>query len=370
MITIDESWPSSLPSFSIAMPCYNVENFVEEAIESVLQFQYDGDVQIVIVDDGSTDNTWQKIQQIIQSKGKKINICAVRHKTNRGVAAASDTAYKHSINDWLVKADADDIQMPNRLSTYAEIIRKHPRVCAIELACQRITEDGNPYEIIPFASETEGLAEYFQDSAQQRYKGRLGLDNEPCFCDFGGTVAFKRDLYLKWGNLVDNEENDIRFADDTVWGTRYTLSGPIAGSNVIACLYRTRFSGNLEFRAHGSSCADIIRQEIESAKSSAYKAESHKKAELCCIRAIRDSSLSDWKKEHILHYAHKHRHFALYFSVKTEWWNWSWFKRVAWYIINRKKLLPVHRGWCFKRLIPLRLAAFIRSIILKKRNGE
>ena len=63
-----------LPSFSVAIPCYNVENYVTEAIKSVLQFQYDGDVQIVIVDDGSTDNTWACIQQIIQTEGKGKNI--------------------------------------------------------------------------------------------------------------------------------------------------------------------------------------------------------------------------------------------------------------------------------------------------------
>ncbi len=358
---------SYLPSFSVAIPCYNVEAFVEEAIRSVLKFEYAGDVQIVIVDDGSTDNTWQCIQNIVQSEGKGKNICVVQHKTNKGVAAATDTAYFHSTNDWLVKADADDIQMSDRLKAYAEIIRKYPRVCAIELACQRITEDGKPYEIIPFASVNRDVTEYFQDTPEQRYHGRMGLDNEPNFCDFGGTVAFKRDLYLKWGNLVDDEDTSVRFADDTVWGTRYMLSGPVAGANVISCLYRTRSSGNLEYRGRGNSWADLMRQEIESAKSSAYKAEANKRAELCCLRAIQNPSLSDWKKEHILQYAHKHSQFSLYFSVRTKWWNWSWLKRVSWYICNRKKLLPVHRGWCFKRLIPLRLAAFARSVVLKCR---
>ena len=358
----------TLPSFSIAIPCYNVEKFVEDAIKSVLRFQYNGEIQIIIVDDASTDSTWQRIQKTLKHEALGKNICLVRHEINKGVAAATDTAYQYATCEWLVKADADDIQMPGRLNAYAELIRKYPRACALVLACQRISEDGKPYEFIPFSSFGKEVSEYYLYTPQQRYEGRLGIGHEPSFGDFGGTVAFKRELYLKWGNLVDDGCASTRFADDTVWGARYMLSGPVVGSNVVSCLYRTRSSGNLEYRCKGNSYKDLILQEVESVKSISYQAEANKRAKLCCLRAMHDSSLSDWQKDHILQCAHRYEQRQLYFSVRAEWWNWSWFKRVVWYILNRKKLLLVHQGWCFKRLIPLPFAAFARSIVLKLRQ--
>lgn len=358
-----------LPSFSVVMPCYNAENFVEEAIKSVLNFEYAGDVQIVIVDDGSTDNTWSRIQQIVQSEGKGKNICTVQHKVNKGVSAATDTACQYASNDWLVKADADDIQMPNRLEAYAQLIQKYPKACALELACQRITVDGIPYEFIPFSSAGKKLDEYFLDTPLQRYQGRMGIGEEPNFCDFGGTVAFKRELYHRWGNLVDEEDGPtVRFADDTVWGARYMLSGPVAGANIVSCLYRSRVTGNLEYRCMGSSYKDILQQEIESENGSLYKAEANRRAECACMKALDNPCLSDWDRGHILLYAQKYNQFAFYFYTRAEWWNWTIFKRIVWYMGNHHKLLPVHRRWCLNRILPLKVAVFFRWSIIKFRH--
>lgn len=352
------------PSFSIVMPCYNVEKFVAEALESVFNQKYDGDTEIIIVDDGSTDKTIEVIHQVIADKINFNEIKIIKHKENKGVASATDTAFQHATKDWLVKADADDIQMPNRLSTYAQIIQKYPQVCAIELACQRITETGEPYEFIPFASQSSNISEYIQESALQRYHGRLGINNELCFQDVGSTVAIKRDLYLKWGNLV-NTENSKRFSDDTVWATRYSLSGPIAGANVIACLYRSRTIGNLEYRSKGNNYSDIIKTELESANSMKARAEACKTAKLCCYRALNEPTLSDWNKEHIVQFAKRHHQSELYWEARSNWWSWSWFKRINWYIHNQNKLIPQHQKWCFFRLLPLCIIALIKSIRLK-----
>ncbi|MBQ3526603.1 MAG: glycosyltransferase family 2 protein [Akkermansia sp.] len=349
------------PSFSVITPCYNVENYVTQALKSILNQDYDGDIEYIIVDDGSTDNTWNEICKLIAKENNKKNIITIRHNQNKGVAAATDTACQHSTKDWIVKADADDIQMPDRLSTYAQIIQKYPQICAVELACQRIKENGEPYEFIPFASQSYNISEYIQESALQRYQGRLGINNEPCFLDFGGTVAFKRNLFLKWGNLV-NTENTQRFSDDTVWGTRYSLSGPIAGANILACLYRSRSTGNLEYRSKGNSYSNMIQNELNSSNSMKVKAESFKTAKLCCYRALNDATLSDWNHEHIRQFAQKNQQYELYFSVRSNWWNWSWFKRINWYIHNKNKLIPQHQKWCFLRLLPLCIVAIIKSI--------
>lgn len=356
------------PSFSVIVPCYNVEKYVENALESMFRFRHKGAVEIIIVDDGSEDNTWEVIQRIVSEEKERRDIRAVRHDVNKGVSAATDTACSLAKFEWIVKADSDDIQDSERLSVYESLIRKYPQVCALALDCQRVTEDGELGEYIPFATNTKGVSEILLDSPYQRYASRLGMDNMPDFLNFGGTVAFKRDLYLKWGNLVDEKEGTERFADDTVWAVRYMLSGPVAGAHAMACLYLTRISGALEYRSTGRRYIDVIRQELKSTTASKAHAEAHRRASLCCLRAIEESGLSDWKHEHIHELANRCKQYELFFMAKSYWWSWSYFRRLLWCVCNKNKLVPAHRRWVVNRLLPLPISAALKCTVLKMRS--
>ncbi len=359
---------SMLPGFSVIMPCFNVERYVEASLKSVFQFNYEGTVEIIIVDDGSTDNTWEVIQRIVEEEKARRNIRAVRHDVNKGVSAATDTACSLAKNEWLVKADSDDIQDAERLSVYANLIRKYPQVCAIALDCQRVTEGGELCEYIPFAINTNGVSDCLLESPYQRYAGRMEIGDVPGFLNFGGTVAFKRDLYLKWGNLVEEEIPAERFADDTVWAVRYMLSGPVAGANALACLYLSRTVGNLEFRAEGMLYRDVIRGELNSGRAAKAQAEAYRRGALCCLRAIEEPGLSDWPHEYIHQLAHRCKQYELFFRTKADWWTWPYFRRLIWYVRNKNELLPPHRKWFSRRLLPLPVTALLRCMVLKMRS--
>jgi len=86
---------------AVAMPIHNEEDHVTRAVRRVPEFVD----MIVAIDDGSTDQTWQRILQIRDAR-----LVALRHETNRGVGAATKTAYRHALEsgaDLIAVMDGD-----------------------------------------------------------------------------------------------------------------------------------------------------------------------------------------------------------------------------------------------------------------------
>ncbi len=85
---------------SVIIPVYNQEKLVIRALESIPQ---NDDIEIIIVDDGSTDNTWKVIQEY-----KDERIKAFHFSKNRGVSAARNCALDNAIGEYVVMLDSDD----------------------------------------------------------------------------------------------------------------------------------------------------------------------------------------------------------------------------------------------------------------------
>jgi glycosyltransferase involved in cell wall biosynthesis len=96
------------PAISIYIPCYNVANYVAPVIEGALRQNLPAD-EIVIIDDGSTDNTCE----IASHYRVKI----VRHERNRGLAAARNTGLQAARNEFVAFLDADCVPSPVWLET-------------------------------------------------------------------------------------------------------------------------------------------------------------------------------------------------------------------------------------------------------------
>jgi len=103
--------------FSVIICCYNSEHYIKETINSVLTQTYPY-WEIVIINDGSTDNTENIINKYIKNG---INIKYFKQK-NKGFAAARNKAIEKSSYGWIVIIDHDDICHKNRLQTHAEQI--------------------------------------------------------------------------------------------------------------------------------------------------------------------------------------------------------------------------------------------------------
>jgi glycosyltransferase involved in cell wall biosynthesis len=105
------------PLVSVIIPCYNHARFLAESVDSVKQQTYKN-VEIIVVDDGSTDDT----------KAVSASLPDIRYiyQANQGLSAARNTGLQHSKGDYLVFLDADDYLYPNALRINLEYLQRNP----------------------------------------------------------------------------------------------------------------------------------------------------------------------------------------------------------------------------------------------------
>src|ERR1700747_2112095 len=111
-----------MPLFSVIIPCFNHASFVGEAIEAVLA-QSIGDLELIVVDDCSRDNSSEVIEKYVKSDSR---VCAIYHETNQGISPTRDDAIRVAQGEYLAFCDADDVWMPTKLAHQLELLQKHP----------------------------------------------------------------------------------------------------------------------------------------------------------------------------------------------------------------------------------------------------
>ena len=90
------------------MPVYNGAKYIGETIESVLKQNY-SHFELIVVDDASTDNTFDVVNSYTDPRIK-----ILRNETNRRLAYSLNKAISESKGDYIARLDADDICLPNR----------------------------------------------------------------------------------------------------------------------------------------------------------------------------------------------------------------------------------------------------------------
>jgi len=97
------------PLVSVIIPCYNGEKFISEAIESVLNQTYQN-WELIVVDDGSTDNSRNIVQKYINNK-----IILIKHKYNKGIAKTKNAGIVNARGKYIAFLDQDDIWLNSKL---------------------------------------------------------------------------------------------------------------------------------------------------------------------------------------------------------------------------------------------------------------
>ena len=110
---------------SVIIPLYNKESSIAQTLQSVFSQEY-SDFEIVVVDDGSTDNSVEIVEAICDSRIRLIK------QENGGPSKARNTGVKYAKGDWVVMLDADDELLPNALNTFLIAILNHPEVDIID----------------------------------------------------------------------------------------------------------------------------------------------------------------------------------------------------------------------------------------------
>lgn len=111
---------------SVILSAKDSESSLGNAIESILNQTYEN-FELLIMDDGSTDNTYQIVSQF-SSRDKRIKL--LKNKENQGLTISLNRLVQHSRGEYIARQDADDFSYPNRLEEqYEYLISKNLDAC-------------------------------------------------------------------------------------------------------------------------------------------------------------------------------------------------------------------------------------------------
>ena len=136
---MNPSAPGALPEISVVMSCYNSRRWLAEAIGSVLS-QTHSDFEFIIVDDGSTDDSWATIQRYATRDRRIVALS----KGNSGLADSLNAGISVARGKWIARIDADDVCEPGRLAEQMAFVRANPQVVLLGSGCVEIDEYGRP----------------------------------------------------------------------------------------------------------------------------------------------------------------------------------------------------------------------------------
>ena len=109
---------------SVVMPVYNREQYLKESIESILNQTFT-DFEFIIVDDQSTDSSWQIIQEYAN---KDSRIVAVKNTGKKGCFPARNCGNGLAKGKYIAVMDSDDIALPHRLQTQFDFMEQNPEI--------------------------------------------------------------------------------------------------------------------------------------------------------------------------------------------------------------------------------------------------
>jgi glycosyltransferase involved in cell wall biosynthesis len=182
-----------LPKISVIALCFEHEKFLEEALLSVFSQDYP-DFEVIICDDGSSDNSSTIIADLIKDK---INVIFIQNEQNEGICRAFNRAFKYSSGEFIIDFACDDVMLPHRLRRQADFfLQQKSSVGAIyaELALidEKSIRTGQYY-----STERKKMHEKF-------YSDSYALSLAP-----GGLIAvpalmYRREVFEKCGLYDEN----------------------------------------------------------------------------------------------------------------------------------------------------------------------
>ena len=126
---------NSGPRVSVIVPAFNAERLIGETLDSILEQTY-RNCEIIVVDDGSTDQT----SQIVQSYGSRVRY--YYQNNSGGCSVPRNTGIMNSSGEFLCFIDADDIMVANRITRQVDFMKRNPRVGLVFCDYRNFTEAG------------------------------------------------------------------------------------------------------------------------------------------------------------------------------------------------------------------------------------
>lgn len=115
-----------MDQISVVIPMYNSENTIERTLLSVVNQTYQGGLEIIVVNDGSTDNSMKVVENfILQNPGRQIKLI---NQPNGGVSKARNAGMKIAKGDYIALLDSDDEWLPNKIEQQMSHMHANPDI--------------------------------------------------------------------------------------------------------------------------------------------------------------------------------------------------------------------------------------------------
>jgi len=210
------------PAVSVVIATYNRARFLPETLDSVLQQRF-RDFELIIVDDGSTDDT----QQVLGNYGDRIRVF---YQENHGPSAARNLGTRHARGKWIAVQDSDDLCTPDHLETLFGLVEKNPSYGMVFAnGCYLGGPEHNRETIIP------------QDKSR-----RLARDNVRLVDLFEKSIVRLQAALISkeaWRTIGGLDEN-LRICMDLDLAFRIIIRYPVAYLDHVVFLYR-KHEGNI-----------------------------------------------------------------------------------------------------------------------------
>ena len=130
------------PSISVIMSVYNGERYVAKAVESVLSQTF-SDFEFVVIDDGSTDSTFEILSQFSDRR-----IILLRNEKNVGLVSSLNRGIQASSGKYLARVDADDACHSDRLKQQHAFMEQNPEIGVLGTWMEQFDENGNSLGVL------------------------------------------------------------------------------------------------------------------------------------------------------------------------------------------------------------------------------
>lgn len=124
---------------TVVIPAYNASEYIGETIESVLQQSFT-DFELLVINDGSTDNT----AEVVRSYSQKDSRVTLLSQVNQGVSVARNTGIQQAKGEFVAFLDSDDLWLPNKLDLHVQHLSANPQLGMSFGRVEFISFDGKP----------------------------------------------------------------------------------------------------------------------------------------------------------------------------------------------------------------------------------
>lgn len=217
------------PDVSVVVPVYNVEQYIEECLDSVLQ-QPGVDLEVLCIDDRGTDRSVDILKKY-QARDDRIRVIA--HPENRGLSAARNTGIENTQGDYVLFLDSDDVLYPDTLALQVAAIRRDQADMVYfhtDLLWERFPGDpappvcSNPPEFVLFNQELR----------------RTNLLNYPALLHATSSWSYIYSLDFLLRKNIRYDEHLKRWEDRAFWTRVARLADTVSIVPVTVRQYRQR----------------------------------------------------------------------------------------------------------------------------------